>query len=254
MALLQASNCAARSRAQLLELLIPVLRSPTPAPRYPPLARPGSNMPKPYDCAYFSHMAVQSHQLSRGSRPKHIPILVTMDTFQPELCHEGIEKATVTRRRSCRARFLWQLTQERNMMNMMMMLMMMMIIIIIMMTMKMTMRMTMAMTMIMTMMMMTTTISKHPGRPAPRTTPHQRLAYFCSLPRKRQQDNTLTLCRQGCGQRLPSASARARQPPRMLRGEERDSVHSPPRQLGSQAVKTAGKGRQRQTPQESSTA
>ena len=38
----------------------------------------------------------------------------------------GIENATATRRRSCRARFLWQLTQERNIITMMMMMMRMM--------------------------------------------------------------------------------------------------------------------------------
>ena len=64
---------------------------------------------------------LQSHRLSRGSRPKR-PILVTRDTFQPGLCHEGIEHATVTRRRSYRARFLWQLNQERNIMRMTMMM------------------------------------------------------------------------------------------------------------------------------------
>ena len=105
--------------------MIPVLGSPNPPPPPPPLppARPSPNMPNPCDCAYFSRMAAPKSTATRISSQTH-PILVTMDAFQPGLRHEGIEKATVIRRRSCRARFLWQLTQERNMMMMMMMMMM----------------------------------------------------------------------------------------------------------------------------------
>ena len=55
----------------------------------------------------------------------------------------------------CRARFLWQLSQERN---------------IMMMTVRM--RMTTMMMMMMRTTMMMTTLPKHAGRPEPRTTPH----------------------------------------------------------------------------------
>ena len=131
--------------------------------RPPPSGTPRSKYAEFCDCAYFSHMAAPKPSTVTKISSQTCPILVTMDTVQPGLCHEGIENATVARRRSCRAHFLWQLTPERNIMMMMMMVVMM----------RMPMRMTMTMTMMMTMMMMmTATISKHPGRPEPRTTPH----------------------------------------------------------------------------------
>ena len=89
-------------------------------------------MPNPYDCALFSHMAApRPSSVTTISCQTH-RILVTVDAFHAGLCHEGIKNQLSP----CQARFLWLLTQERNMMMMTMMMMMMR------MTMGMTMRMT----------------------------------------------------------------------------------------------------------------
>ena len=126
--------------------MIPVLgsprRPPPPPPWYPHPARPGPIMPNPCDCAHFSHMAApKPSTVTRSSSPTH-PILVTVDAFHRGFCHEGIEHATVNCHqdrvpvrpascmrvlnmqlspgsRSCQARVLWPLTQERSMMMMM---------------------------------------------------------------------------------------------------------------------------------------